>query len=54
MGKYIASLLLKKERTMFADFWSKRVDICMGVNEGYYQGCEAIQGFYDTIDNELT
>jgi hypothetical protein len=46
MGKYAASLLLKKEPTMFADFWSKRDDISMGVNEGYYQGREAIAGFY--------
>lgn len=50
MGKYVASLLLKKEKTMFADFWSRRDDISMGVNEGYYQGRTAIQDFYDTID----
>ena len=50
MGKYVASLLLKKEKTMFASFWSKQDDICLGVNEGYYQGPEAIKGFYEAID----
>jgi len=51
MGKYAASLLLKKEKTIFENFWSSRNDICMGVNEGYYQGPEAIKGFYETIHN---
>lgn len=50
MGKYVTSLLLKREKAMFQSFWSQRDDICMGVNEGYYQGREAIKGFYETID----
>ena len=50
MSKYVASLLLKREKTMFESFWSKRDDICLGVNEGYYQGPEAIKGFYAAID----
>lgn len=50
MGKYVSSLLLKKEKNMFASFWSQKGDICMGVNEGYYQGSEAIKGFYQAID----
>ena len=50
MGKYAASLLLKKEKIMFDSFWSRRDDICLGVNEGYYQGPKAIKGLYDAID----
>jgi len=50
MGKYVASLLLKREKTMYEYFWSKREDICMGVNEGYYNGAEAIKDYYEKID----
>ena len=49
MGKYVASLLLKRESTMFDDFWSKQDDICLGVNEGYYRGREAIRDYYEKI-----
>jgi hypothetical protein len=50
MGKYVTSLLLKKEKTMFESFWSRKDDICLGVNEGYYHGRGAIKAFYETID----
>jgi len=50
MGKYVVSMLLKKESTMLKNFWSKKSDICLGVNEGYYQGTEAIGAYYKSID----
>jgi hypothetical protein len=50
MGKYSASLLLKREKTMFADFWSQREDISFGVNKGYYSGREAIDNYFKIID----
>jgi len=50
MGKYVVSILLKREPTMFETFWSKKDDICLGVNEGYYQGAAAIKDYYKTID----
>ena len=39
-GKYVMSLLLKKEPTILADLWSSRDDISLGVNGGYYAGRE--------------
>lgn len=50
MGKYVTSMLLKREKTMFERFWSKKEDICLGVNEGFYQGPEAIKSLYESID----
>lgn len=49
MGKYAMSLLLKKENTVFETFWSTRDDICYGVNNGWYNGREAIAGYYAAI-----
>ena len=38
MGKFVHYLLLKKEADMVEDLWSKRDDICYGVNDGWYAG----------------
>ena len=31
MGRYAVSFLLKREKDMFADFWSGREDVSMGM-----------------------
>jgi hypothetical protein len=50
MGKYMFSLMLKNEKNMFDMFWSKtKKDVCLGFNNGWYQGKEAIRGYYDAI-----
>ncbi len=46
LGKFVHYLLLKKEADMVKDLWSGRDDICYGVNEGWYQGREAVCGFF--------
>jgi hypothetical protein len=47
MGKFVHYLLLKQEAKIVDDLWSEREDICYGVNEGWYQGREAVKGFFD-------
>ena len=46
MGKFVHYLLLKKEADLVADLWSKRDDICYGVNGGWYAGREAVQNYF--------
>lgn len=50
MGRYAVSFLLKREKTMFDEYWSKRDDVSMGLNDGWYVGREAIAGWFDAID----
>lgn len=50
MGKYVVSFLLKRERTMFEDFWSRREDICLGENEGWYLGPKGVHSFFQARD----
>ena len=50
MGRYAVSFLLKKEASMFADFWAAREDVCMGLNDGWYVGREAIANWFAAID----
>lgn len=49
-GKYVMSLLLKKEPTILAELWSGREDISLGVNGGYYAGRKALEDYYASID----
>ena len=51
MGRYAVSFLLKKEATMFSEFWSTRNDISMGTNNGWYIGREAIASWFAAIDH---
>ena len=49
-GKYVMSLLLKKEPTILKDLWSARDDISLGVDDGYYAGRDALAAYYASID----
>ena len=49
MGKVCYTILLKQEQTMVASFWSSREDICLGTNQGYYNGAEAVKGYYQAV-----
>ncbi len=49
-GKYVMSLLLKREPTILADLWSAREDISLGVNGGYYAGRAALEAYYASVD----
>lgn len=49
-GKYVMSLLLKKEPTILQDLWSSREDISLGVNGGYYAGRQALEAYYASVD----
>lgn len=49
MGKVCYTILLKREREMVESFWSSREDICLGTNQGYYNGAEAVKGYYQAV-----
>ena len=45
-GKFVTSLLLKQEATVFRRFWSREPDVCLRFNAGSYFGPEALQAYY--------
>ena len=49
MGIFSGHYLLKREKDIVADLFSKREDISLGVNTGYYQGRAAVEGYYEAI-----
>lgn len=46
MGKFVHYLLLKKEADIVEDLWSRREDICYGVNSGWYAGREEVKNYF--------
>lgn len=52
MGKYSQSYCIKQEGSLFR-FWSRREDISLGVNEGYYLGQQDVAGYYTALHDEI-
>ena len=49
MGKYANCILLNWEGGIYDRFWSQKADICLGFNDGWYQGPEAVSGYYSAV-----
>jgi hypothetical protein len=46
MGRLSADYVLKEQRAMFTRYWSGREDVCLGVNEGWFDGADAVRAYY--------
>ncbi len=46
MGKYANLVLLNREGEIYDRFWSVAQDTCLGFNDGYYAGAEAVAAYY--------
>ena len=53
MGKVSQSYLMMEEAAVYDRFWSKREDVALGVNEGWYAGAEAVKGYYDALGEKI-
>lgn len=49
VARYSADFLLKEEKTMFSNYWSKRADVSLALNDGYYVGPEEISKYYQSL-----
>ena len=36
--------LFRREHLQYKTYWSDAEDVCLGVNDGYYQGNDAVRG----------
>ncbi len=53
MGKLTQSYLMMEEAQIYDRWWSKREDVCLGVNTGWYRGAEAVKGYYDALGAKI-
>lgn len=54
MGRLSADYCIIEMRSMYDKYWSKRSDVCLGVNDGWYDCAEAVKGYYTSIDKRIT
>lgn len=53
MGRISHDYAVKQEAKIYDRYFSRRDDVCLGLNNGYYKGAEAIKGYYDALDQEI-
>ena len=53
MGRLSADYSVREEGQAFDRYWSSREDVCLGVNEGWYVGPEAVAGYYRALEEEI-
>ena len=53
MGKLSQSYLMMMEAEGYDRFWSKREDVCLGVNDGWYSGADAVKGYYAALGEKI-
>lgn len=51
MGKYANIVLLNREGEIMDLFWSTKEDVCLGLNDGYYVGRDAVKGYYKAVED---
>ena len=51
MGKFANLVLLNREGEVYSSFWAAAEDTCLGFNDGYYVGKEAVSGYYKACED---
>ena len=49
LGILSQHFLIKEEKHIVADLWSAGEDVTLGVNEGFYVGKAAVEGYFDAL-----
>ncbi len=53
MGRLSHAYVVQQHHKIYENFWAKRADVCLGLNNGYYNGAEAVSGYYKALGQEV-
>ena len=53
MGRISHDYAVKQEAEVYSRYFSKRDDVCLGLNNGYYKGKDAVAGYYKALGEEI-
>jgi hypothetical protein len=53
MGRMSHDYAVKQEGEVYTRYFSRRDDVCLGLNNGWYQGAEAVKGYYAALKEEI-
>lgn len=53
MGRFATDYVLKECRNMYSNYWSRRGDVTLGINEGWFLGADAVKGYYANQEEKI-
>lgn len=53
MGRISHDYSIKQEADVYDRYWSKRSDVALGINEGFYVGSDSVSGYYAALGKEI-
>ena len=53
MGRISHDYAIKQEAQVYDRYFSRREDVCLGLNNGYYKGAAEVKGYYDALGEEI-
>lgn len=53
MGRISHDYAVKQESEIYDRYFSRQENVCLGLNNGYYQGAAAVKGYYDALGKEI-
>ena len=53
MGRISHDYSIKQEAAVYDRYFSRRDDVCLGLNNGYYKGAKAVAGYYWGLGEEI-
>ena len=53
MGRVSHDYAVKQEAEIYDRYWSRSPEVCLGLNNGYYKGAEAVSGYYKALGEEI-
>lgn len=53
MGSISHDYSVKQEAFVYDRYFSRRDDVCLGLNNGYYKGAEAVAGYFKALGEEV-
>lgn len=53
MGRISHDYAVKQEAQVYERYFSRREDVCLGLNNGYYKGAGAVSGYFKALGDEI-
>ena len=53
IGRVAACYVTKEDAKIYDLFWSEREDVCLGRNDGWYVGKDAVAGYYRALGEQI-
>ena len=53
MGRISHDYSVKQEASVYERYFAKRADVSLGLNDGFYDGADAVRGYFAALGEEI-